>query len=107
MALLMFSSGRRVTLVEALALIRLVKLPRFWASVKTIAALFTSGVGSPAWMARVSVNVNDEPGAMLPHPAAIASASRLPSKVSVNELLGLLVSSTRFGLSVELVLLTV
>src|SRR5207248_6197847 len=55
---------------------------------------------------RVSVKVNDAPGATLPPPAAMASASRFPSRVSVNELLGLLVDRTRLGLSSELVLVT-
>ena len=58
-------------------------------------------------MARVSMKLNDPPGATLPPPAATASVSRLPSSVSVKELLALFVSSTRLGLSVELVLLTV
>src|SRR5439155_13795077 len=100
-------SGSNVTLVEAWAEMRLLKLPRFCASVKTTVAVLSSGVGSPDWIARVSVKVNDPPGATLPPPAVTASASRSPSSVSVNELLGLLVDRTRFGLSAELVLLTV
>src|SRR5207245_8640214 len=88
-------------------LIRLLKFPRLCASVKTTVAELANGVGSPDWMARDSVKVNDPPGARLPPPAATASASRFPSNVSVNELLGSFTSSTRFGLSDELVLLTV
>src|SRR5262245_3636436 len=85
----------------------LLKLPRFWASVKATVEVLVSGLGSPAWMARVSVKVNDAPGATLPPPAAMASASRLPSRLSVNELLGSLADRTRLGLSVELVFVTV
>src|SRR3954454_1371811 len=104
-ALEMVSSGSSVTLAAALALIRLPKLPRFWASVKTTVAELINGLGSPDWIARVSVKLNDPPGATLPPPAAIASASRLPSRLSLNELLALLVPRTRLGLSDELVLL--
>src|SRR5262249_53514918 len=106
--------GSSVTLADAWAWMTLLKLPRFWARVKATVAVLVSGLGSPAWMGRVSVKVNVAPGAMLatvavllPVAAWMASASRFPSRVSVNELLGLLVSSTRLGLSDELVLVTV
>src|SRR5262245_42394404 len=65
-------------------------------------------------MTWVSVKLNDAPGAMLatvaellPVAAWMASASMLPNRVLVNESLGLLRSSTRLGLSDELVFLTV
>src|SRR5262249_53535167 len=105
--------GNSVTLADAWAVIRLGKAPRFWARVKVTVAVLVSGVGSPAWMARVWVNVNDPPRARRPPPAAMAAASRsifwggVVLKVEMNELLGLPVSSTRVGLSAELVLLTV
>src|SRR5262245_606545 len=117
--------GSSVTSADPWAGIWLLELPRFWASVKTTAALLVSGVGSPAWMARVSVKVKDvgDPlvrggmlatvAVLLPVKAWMASASRLRTwgvvvlKVVVNELLGLFVSSTRLGLSDELVLVTV
>src|SRR5262245_6462525 len=60
--------GTSGTLDEAWAVIWLLKLPRFWASVKTTVDVLVSGVGSPAWIARVSVKVNDPPGATLPPP---------------------------------------
>src|SRR5438128_1182563 len=108
--LLIARTGISVTLVDAEALGLLLKLPRFCASVKTTVAELVSVLGSPAWRARVSVKLNDAPGAMLatvavlvPAAAWMASASRLPSRVSVNESLGLLVSRTRLGLSAELV----
>src|SRR5207237_114289 len=103
----MLRAGKSVTLACALALILLLKAPRFWASVKTTLALLIRGLGSPAEMARVSVKLNDPPGATSPPPAAIASASMSPMSVSVKELFALLVESTRLGLSDELVLLTV
>ena len=105
--LVMCSSGNSVTLADAPAVMTLPKLPRFWARVKATVAVLTSGLGSPDWMARVSVKLNDAPGARLPPPAATASASRFPSRVSVKELLASVVDRTRLGLSAELVLATV
>src|SRR6266478_2093458 len=106
--------GTRVTDDDAPAWMMLPKLPRFWSRLKAAADVSVSGVGSPGWMARVSVKVNDPPGATSPLPlaswmgmAAMASASKLPSRVSLKESLELLGSRTRLGLSVELVLVTV
>src|SRR5262249_55924279 len=106
-ALVISRCGSSVTLADDWAVMMLVKLPKVGAKVKATVVVFVSGVGSPAWMGRVTVNVNDAPGARLPPPAAMAAASRSPSNVSVKKLLGLLVSSTRLGLSDELVLVTV
>ena len=60
-ALVISRCGSSVTLADAPAVMMLLKLPRFWASVKTTVVALVSGVGSPAWMARVSVKVNDPP----------------------------------------------
>ena len=46
-ALEIVSSGSSVTLAAALALIRLPKLPKFWARVKITVAVLVSGLGSP------------------------------------------------------------
>src|SRR5262245_60292253 len=102
-----FRWGSRVTLADPWAGMMFANAPRFWASVNLTVAVLTSGVGSPAWMARVSVKVNEPPGPKLPPPAAMASASRSPNRLSMKELLALLADRTRFGLSAELVLFTV
>src|SRR5262245_1516045 len=88
--------------------------PRFWANVKFAVVESVSGLGSPAARTWVSVKLNDAPGArravvaeLLPARAWTASASMLPNRLLVNVLLGLFVSSTRPGLSAELVLVIV
>ena len=76
--------GTSVTLADALAVMTLLPVNAGdWTSVKPTDAVLVSGFGSPDWIARVSVKVNDPPGATLPPPAAMASASRFPSRVSV------------------------
>src|SRR5262249_48861656 len=96
-----------VTLAESWRWMMFGNAPRFWARVKATVAVLVNGVGSPAWTARVLVKRNDAPGARSPPPAAMASASRFPSRLSVNELFGSLVDRTRSGLPDELVLVTV
>src|SRR5262249_12908120 len=113
-ALVISRCGSRVTLADAWAVMMLLKLPRFCARVKATVAVLIRGAGSPAWMAPVSVKVQtalwarlDTVAVLLALAAWMASASRFPSRVSVKKLLGLFVSSTRLGLSAELVLVTV
>src|SRR5439155_9028879 len=114
---------------DAGALIMLSKFPRFCSRVNLPNAEFPRVVThtplasqvvvpSPFWMARVSVKLNDAPGAMLalvavgsPVKAWIASASRSPSRLSFSVFGSpapwLVESRTKLGLSDELLFVIV